>query len=349
MQQLLWSADEVLRPGNLNIATTESGDVRLLAIDDWRFILEMDLQGRILQRQELPIGENAAVTFLRLAKGPSGESWRLAGGITQQHWHLFDHQWQTLLSHPEQEHAGTADVQLLDINRDGVPEVVTGYWEQQGVECVDIRGNLLWSNQRLSDVMRVAGSSSHDRGAESLWCVHRGGSVAVVSPSGELEREITLPSRRIMQLVTSDLTGDGTLERCAIAEDPSRPGTRLALGLDSEGREMWHYPLPAGDHSTLVERIVPGRLSDREGGWILPGPDGSIHLLTWDGTPVDHFRYGEAITGLALAPWEGRPLLVIATATSLKAWTLRHKPDRPDKDREESSDLRPASLPEPQS
>ena len=103
-----------------------------------------------------------------------------------------------------------------------------------------------------------------------------------------------------------------------------KQGENLAVGFSLDGREAWRYALPRGVFRQPVERFVAGRLQltgPRQ--WLLPGPDGSVHILAADGTPLDKFNYGRTITGLATAAIGDAPVLLISTPQGLDAWKIQ--------------------------
>ena len=82
---------------------------------------------------------------------------------------------------------------------------------------------------------------------------------------------------------------------------------------------IWKYNLPFGTQQP-VEPIVIGRLLPGPARqWLLPGSDGSIHVLAADGTLIDHFNYGEQVTGLATVEIDGKPVLLISSANGVEA------------------------------
>ena len=56
--------------------------------------------------------------------------------------------------------------------------------------------------------------------------------------------------------------------------------------------------------------------------WLLPGTDGSIHILGADGKLLDSFNYGAELAGLATAELDGNPLLIVSTQDGLEAWKV---------------------------
>ena len=126
----------------------------------------------------------------------------------------------------------------------------------------------------------------------------------------------------VQSLVHADLTGKGPETWCGILFVPDRQQTTgqfTALGLDPGGQVQWQYALPAGAQHA-VEPIVVGRgMPGAARQWLLPGSDGSIHVLAADGTLIDRFNYGEQVTGLATLEIDGKPVLLISSASGVEA------------------------------
>ena len=78
--------------------------------------------------------------------------------------------------------------------------------------------------------------------------------------------------------------------------------------------------LPQGIHELPIERMIPGNLTPGgEGQWLLPGPDGSIHILSAAGKPIDHFNHGKPLAGLASTVIDGKPVLIVASSEGVEA------------------------------
>ena len=71
-----------------------------------------------------------------------------------------------------------------------------------------------------------------------------------------------------------------------------------------------------------LEMVAAGRLTGATGQWVLAGADGSIHVLSADGKPLEVFNLGTAISGLAVTTIDGRGALVVGTDKGVDAWTL---------------------------
>ncbi len=122
-------------------------------------------------------------------------------------------------------------------------------------------------------------------------------------------------------IVAADLRGDGQPLWCAMVAP--KLGENLAIGLSLDGKELWTYPLPAGVQPQPIEPIIPGKLTrSGPGQWILPGPDGSIHVVSADGKPWDKFNSGLILQGLATVEIAGQPVLVVSSGNGLEAWKV---------------------------
>jgi hypothetical protein len=120
------------------------------------------------------------------------------------------------------------------------------------------------------------------------------------------------------------MAGSGFEAWCGLLMTPENnrqltTGRFTAFGLSAKGEMTWKYELPFGTQQ-LVEPIVVGHLlpgNSRQ--WLLPGCDGSIHILASDGTPIDRFNYGEQITGLATLEIDGKLVLLVSSASGVEA------------------------------
>jgi hypothetical protein len=80
------------------------------------------------------------------------------------------------------------------------------------------------------------------------------------------------------------------------------------------------------NHAAL-EPVTSGNvLGAKSAQWLIAGANGSIHILSADGVAVDHFEYGQAISGLATADLDG-PALIIATSKGVEAYKVEDHTD----------------------
>jgi len=321
----LWKCGELRSPGNVAVVGGPDGTSKLLVIEGWRTVAEVGLDGKVIAQHELAIEKSEAVSKLRTAVDRSGRMLVAAFAVSEQRFHLFDAAFQKLLSFPadalENPHQGISDVRLADLDGNGTIEACVGYWGLVGAQGVSLEGKRIWSNRRIVEVGCLAVGPPDARGQRHLFCTNRNGSLAEVGPDGQPIGEVALRNRALHWVVAADLTGDGRPEWCALSATPEHRS--IAVGLDLEGRELWNYPLPLGVHERQIEEVVPGRLfPGAVGQWLLPGGDGSIHVLSPDGKRIDQFSYGARLTGLATAEQDGRGVLIVATEKSLEAWRV---------------------------
>jgi thiol-disulfide isomerase/thioredoxin len=320
-----WRATDLKQPGNLLTVKAKDGSVRIFALDGWNAVVELDQQGRVLARRDLELPENSGVSFFRTAVDAAGDRYFLATASRQPQVHLFDSEWKRLRSYPEGEDVHVGDGQLGDTDGDGKLEMIVGYWGVVGVQDVSLEGERRWANRTLENVVQLEVGPPDESGKRNVYCVSTRGTITPINSRGEQEADQVIANRAVVSLAIRDLDGDGESECCALVAAPGAGGAVEAVGLDADGEELWRYELPPGYLESPVDRIVAAQLAPGDGGWLLPAADGSIHLLNKNGQLVDRFNYGAKLTGLALAPIDGSPVLLVSTPANLTAWKLTPK------------------------
>lgn len=321
----LWNCHELKSPdnipGNILILPGDGQNDRILVIEAFKGIAELGPDGKIAGDKKFKLADNEVVSALRTAVDGKGNRYFAAFAVSQQRFHFFDKDWNQLFSFPEDalenKHDGIADVELGDLNGDGVPEAYVGYWGLVGVQAVSLDGKRTASNRRISDVVRCAISAPDKDGARGLFCVNRRKNLAVLDGQLQQITELTVPNRPLTWVVSAPLSGDPNLDWCTLCS--ARLGENIALGIDLDGRELWNYPLPEGWHPQPIEPIIPGSLDGKKGVWLLAGTDGSIHIVAPDGTAIDRFHYGKQLCGLATAKINGRQVLLVASPDGVEA------------------------------
>lgn len=317
----IWQCSELDKPGNILVVNDRNHEPRIYVLAGWKQVALLDAQGHVIGRHKLALEESAAAGFLRTGLDADGTRLFVVSGAAQQKLYLFDHQWQLVWSFPDEDHDGIADARVSDLQGDGSPEIVVGYWGVAGVQCLSRAAALLWSNRSLENVMQVAVTGPDATGRRQLWCINNRGTLVPIDADGQHGSDMRIPDRAMIHIASGDVDGDGAVEFCGLAAEGI--GKRIALGLSRDGDEQWSHALPEGVHQQQIDPIVPVRLAAGDGGWLLPGPDGSIHWLTKDGEIIDQFAYGEALTGLAMTELDGRTVLLVATADDVSAWHVR--------------------------
>jgi hypothetical protein len=321
-----WQNDALKAPGNILALAPPEQPAQLFVFDGWRTIVELDLSGKEVGRHELALPDRQAMSLLRTATDAEGQRYFAATGIAQQQVHLFDSQWKLLWSYPDGEHAGIADVRIADLEGNGQPQLIVGYWDVVGVQGVSLDGQRVWANRSLQNALQLGIGDPDPQGRRKVICVNSRGTLVPIDDQGKQQPDIKIPNRALINVASADIDGDGKAEWCGLAAVGI--DKRVAIGLDLAGNETWQFPLPDGVQQHQVETIVPAQLASGDGGWLFPGADGSIHLLTKDGQLVDRFNYGAALAGLAIVAGESGPLLLVSSADGLTAWNVR-SPETP--------------------
>ncbi|HWB07906.1 MAG TPA: thioredoxin-like domain-containing protein [Pirellulales bacterium] len=322
----LWSCRELTAPGNVLPIDDDEG--RVLVLDNWQTVVELDGEGQVVVRHPLDLPTQAAeavVSFLRTAVDAQGRRWFVGSANGVQQAFVFDADWKRTLAIPaEGTHPGITDVQLGDLDGDGQPEINIGFWGPAGIQSVSLDGTQRWTNKSCENVLRLAFLTSGTEGGSHLLATTALGNVVPIDAEGH-EQKPRAAGKRFIQLVyTADLDGDGTSEICAIGPSQKsggmRPGDNAAFGLSSSGEVLWQYDLPPGVPANgALEYVTSGNLVGDGRQWVIAGPDGSIHILSAEGELVDRFNSGLALAGLAVARFKDRSALILTSAEGVEA------------------------------
>ena len=323
----LWSNKDVKGPvGNLLVVADGGGPAKIAVVEGCKGVVEIGMDGKTLEHYPLlPEASDELVTTLRTATGKDGQRYYAAFGVTHQRLHCTDAKWKTLFSFPadalENRHSGIADVQLADLEGDGQPELYVSYYGPVGVQAVSLEGKRTGAYRALANVMRMAVGGPSQNGARPLYCVNNAGPFTLLDARLQRLGEVAVQDWNISWIVAAELTGNPQPQFCGLAVP--RPGETIAVGFDGAGQQLWEYKLPEGfmDQSA-IEPILAGRLTGATGQWILPGCDGSIHILSPEGQLIDRFHYGKPLAGLATAEIDGKPALIVATPDGVDAWRV---------------------------
>jgi thiol-disulfide isomerase/thioredoxin len=322
----LWTCRDLTAPGNVLAVGDDEG--RVLVLDDWQTVAELDGEGKLLARHRLDLparAEEAVVSFLRTAVDAQGRRWFAGSANGVQQLFVFDASWKRTLAIPNDgTNPGITDVQLGDLDGDGQPEINVGFWGQAGVQSVSLDGTQRWSNKSCENVLKLALLASGDGGGSELLASTALGNIVPIDAEGHEHKPLETGKRFIQLIYTADLDGDGTSEICAVGPSRSsgetRPGDNAVFGLSSRGDLLWQYDLPPGVPANgALDYVTSGNLVGDAGQWVIAGPDGSIHILSADGRVIDCFNSGLPLAGLAVARLKGQSALILASAKGVEA------------------------------
>jgi thiol-disulfide isomerase/thioredoxin len=325
----LWKCQDLKSPGNILVVPQPNGPPRLAVIDSWNSIVEVGLDGKVIATHKLDIQQKEVLCNLRTAVGGDGKRRFVAFASAQQRLHLLDENWKLLIHYPEDAltnpHSGIADVELADLEGNGTLRLYVGYWGIVGVQAASLAGEKLESDRTINNVIRMAigpAKKGDEKGHRDLICTNSSGSLVMLNAKLQHVAEVSVPQRMLHWIVGEDLKGDGQLQWCGLTA--RRLGENVAIGINLKGEELWTYALPDGVQPQPIEPIIAGKVTAGDGGqWLLPGPDGSIHIVDADGKLLDRFNYGAPLAGLATVEIDGKPVLIVATAAGLEAWRVQ--------------------------
>lgn len=333
----LWSCDQLKHPGNITVVPSDSGSPRILVIDDLVSVAELNTDGTIAVNHALELQGNEVVTVLRTAVDKTTKRYFLGTARGIQRVHLFDADFKTLLVYPDVQNPGIVDAQLTDLKGDGNLEMILGYGGAAGVHAVDLHGKRLWSNNSMVDALRVAPLSPDSSGRRNILAMNGGvggGTLIELDSEGKRLREIAVPGYSVGWVVADDLDGNGVSEICVLAMAVTPDGQPAsdkidAMGIDGDGKPLWRHPLVRGVHQEQIEPVTTGNVfPSGPNQWLIVSADGVITIVAADGQLVDSFAYGAALSGLATASWDGKPVLLVATPEAVEAWQIQSSPSQ---------------------
>jgi uncharacterized protein YdbL (DUF1318 family) len=323
-----WRAENVALPGNvLCLDAAASGGARVLVLDGWRTVVELDDAGRELARHELDLPPDAAVSFLRTAVDSAGRRWWLGATRGGQRVFVFDAGWKTHAVYPEWEsppHAGITAADLADLDGDGEIEILVGYSGTVGVQAASLAGKRLWRDRSLDTVLDVALEAAPERGRRGIACVDGRGRIVFLSPHDESAagRPAVRPATAIRGLFSGPVAPEAAWAFLGLASE--RLGHNAAVGIGPDGGEEWRLELPAGVHRDGP--IEPVAWADLLGTprrqWLIAAPDGSVTVAWADGRVVDRYRHGSPLTGIGGYAGEPAGTIVIATRDAVEGYRL---------------------------
>jgi thiol-disulfide isomerase/thioredoxin/outer membrane lipoprotein-sorting protein len=325
-----WTCSDAMQPGNVLVVASADGPAKLLAIDNFHFVLEINpADGKVIARHDLKLPQDTAVAFLRTAVDGQGKRFFAASAIGQRQVFTFDEAWQPLGHYPPNStQAQIGDVQLADLDGDGKLELCVGFLGETGVHAASLEGQQVWASAKPAEVVSLAVSPPDGDKHRRLFCVHQPGKITPLDHEGRPAAEMAIGQRAVRWLLSARLQGDSD----AVAgfayvtpEGENAQVTDALIGIDlAAGKDRWTYPLPTGQQPWL-EQLAPGRVSGADRHWIAAAADGSLHFVAVDGKPLDHFNVGAAITGFAATEVQGKPHLVIAAGEKLRCWAVEPK------------------------
>ena len=325
----IWRADAVALPGNVVCLdeTQAVAEPRIMALDGWRTVVELDAAGKERSRHELDLPTDAGVGFLRTAPGTADRRWWLAGRRGGQQVFVFDDAWRLHATYPQP--GGTAaegigDAELVDLDGDGTPEIVLGFLDSEGVQAASLAGERLWSDRSVPAVVDIVAGAPRSAGSGSeVLAVTGDGRVVRAAPGSSPAGTAAAPESPLVAVASGPVADGGGWALLGIAAP--RAGSQLAVGIDPTTlSRSWQLPLGDGVHRDGP--IDPVAWADLLGTprrqWLIAAPDGSVTVAWADGRVVDRYQHGKPLVGIGGYRSGGRGHVVLATREGLEAFAV---------------------------
>ncbi|MDO4551453.1 MAG: redoxin domain-containing protein [Planctomycetia bacterium] len=330
----LWRNHHLRGPRNI-LVIPETGQVdseRIYILENGRTVVEISPTGQILNRHELSLEENEFCSFFITAVQPeTGKRYFAAYG---KRIYVYDENWQAVCRYPdiplEKISNVIADVILSDLEGDGKLAIYLSFWDIDGIHKISLDGKLEKTNPSLGFVFQMAALRNADELLKNLGspappqkpillCTNSSGMLVLLDSDLQEVGRISVKKRTLGWIIVNDLTG-------TMAGIAMEVGSRnKALGLNRQGVEVWSMDLPDGLYAGPIDRIFPVRIKkpyDTKWQWLILGVDSSMHIVEQDGILIDHFNYGQEITGISSTIYQDKPILLISTATEVIAYEV---------------------------
>ncbi|MBN2024802.1 MAG: redoxin domain-containing protein [Pirellulales bacterium] len=325
-----WKCAELTLAGDVLCVESKDGPPRIYVIDGGRAVAELDpASGKVLRREQVRPADAEPILFLRTNVGADGKRLFVGSGRGAQQFHVFDENLRPLWSLPpdaeRNRHAGVGDVQVGDLDADGRLEACVGYLGLVGVKCFRLDAaapaDAVWSQRAVANVCKLALEGPDATGKRRVLCANEQTSLVAIDSAGQLASKISLDGRLLYWIATADVDGRGGHEMCGLCAPEL--GRNVALGMDAAGNLLWSHDLPDGLQQS--SNLVGALRLDPEGPahWLLVGPDGSLHVVSASGQPVDQFNYGSPIHGMATTRSAQGPVLIITSPTGVEALRIQ--------------------------
>jgi hypothetical protein len=319
-----WRASVAL-PGNLVCLDAASGSTepRIVALDGWRTVVELDATGVQRGRRELDLPADAGLGFLRTAMAADGRRWWLGARRGGRQVFVFDDAWRLHASVPPGDDADSvADALLADLDGDGAPEVLVAFTGTGGLEAATLDGERIWRDREIGPLASVAVGPSIAGGGER--------DVIACTATGQVKRArrrddppATAAGPAFAMLSGGPVALDGDWAMLGVST--GQQGEGLAAGIDPATLELvWRLPLAAGGHrdGPLEPVAWADLLGTPRRQWLIAGPDGSVTAVWADGRVVDRYFHGRPLVGLGGYRHADRGHIVIATRQGIEAFAV---------------------------
>jgi len=317
-----WKFADITAPGDLQAATDPDGAPTVIVLDGLRTTVELDQQGKVLERKELALPPGVAVKNLRVFSSKENKRTLAAFEVGGRSVYVFDRD-KLLFSYPSQEqpHDGVQEAILADLNDDGTPELYVGFWGLVGLHQVSMDGKRSAGDRQVAPVLSMALTAPNEVGWKKLLVTGMKGPVLQYNQYLKADPPILVKDQAIHHIYSLNGPTNANSYLAISLIDETR---HRVSSLSSEFEYQWGFPQATSGRAPW---IVAGDFLPKQGRqWIVASPDGRISLLSPDLSLEDFYTYGEQILGVAPLAIDRKPsLLVLSTPTNVSAWEYRPK------------------------
>lgn len=325
-----WRAAGVTLPGNVVCLDEARGSeaVRIVCLDGWRTVVELDAAGGETGRHELDLPRDAGIAVMKTAVDSTGRRWWLGVRRGAARVFVFSDDWRLHATYPPLDGdagGGVSTADLADLDGDGMPEIVVGRAEPAGVEIVTLDGKSIWQDRSVGGVREcTVGPPVDAGGTRQIVCVDAAGHLVTAVRNRERIDPVATGDPSDMAVVASGpVATDHAWALLGIAATPD--GQPAAVGIDPVSLAVtWQFPLTGGSHREgPIEPVAwADLLGSRRRQWLLAAPDGSVTVAWADGGIVDRYQHGRPLTGIGGYRTGGEGHVVLATTDALEAYKV---------------------------
>ncbi len=209
---------------------------------------------------------------------------------------------------------GIDDVWCVDLNSDGMDEVVIGYNGRTGLHVLDNRGIPLWTYTKIANVWHVCSGDLDGDGGKEVVTTSAKGQVHLFDSEGKSLRDLKVDLYANMIRLTP--TREDTPVRILVGGSGDDGETIAALG--TQGRLLWSLPGDGHTDSMHVSRTAP---------WVAVGfRGGHVRVADYkEGRWIAHVVVDENAPRVAIydARKNEQSLLLIAAKSGLLAYHVK--------------------------
>ena len=321
----LWSNDGLQQPGNIR-RDRSTQNTRFTLLDGWRTVIQLDVNGKEIQRDELELDTRETISVIR--QGDKQAGLKIVYSVMGKTIHVLDESLQPIANYRVHESTQRIrEARLFDFDNDQQDELIVSTTGQRGTEIFEIEsltGNAEPKKTISEKSFRSSTVIKQNDGTRVLvFCDHQ----AKLQQFPSTSPQPTIVDCDLVAAVQVNAATDtqGTAVLCVIGTD--HQGRWSAIGLDENLQQTWSVPIGNQRFDTQIESVTYAHLpGQRAGLWAIAAANGSIKLISDDGRLVDNWDVGSPLHGIELIPSsDNQYLLVLSTDDQVQGWTLSTK------------------------